>query len=90
MRPPATPAGPRATREEAEAWILRRLGELAPDAAVTRQGDLADLGLTSLQIVRFAGELRARFGRRVLAAELFECRRLDDILSRLAPFETSA
>jgi acyl-CoA synthetase (AMP-forming)/AMP-acid ligase II/acyl carrier protein len=81
--PPPAPAPRRQTRDEILAWVLWRLSQFAPDAEVEVESDLSNLGLSSVQITELAGDIQARFGRRIPAAELFECRRVADVVARL-------
>ncbi len=86
--PPAAPGN--ATRVErprtpaaVRAWVLERLRQAAPGAHIAVDTNLADLGLTSVQITALAGETEAVFGFRIPAAELFEFRVVSDIVRRL-------
>jgi acyl-CoA synthetase (AMP-forming)/AMP-acid ligase II/acyl carrier protein len=71
------------TRAQLPTWLLRRLSQLAPEAEIDLRSDLSNLGLTSVQITELAGDIQASFGRRIPAAELFECRRISDILDHV-------
>lgn len=65
------------------AWIVERLSQFTPDVDIDARSDLANLGLSSVQITELAGNLQTEFGRHILAADLYECRRIADIVALL-------
>lgn len=77
---------PPSTRVDILAWIVGRLSQFAPLIEIGAGSNLSDLGLSSAQITELAGDVETRFGQRVPAAELFECRLVSDIVGRLDQF----
>jgi acyl-CoA synthetase (AMP-forming)/AMP-acid ligase II/acyl carrier protein len=65
-------------------WVLRRLRKETGQRRLGPHTALADLGLTSLQITQLAAEIEVRFGRRISTGELYELRKVGDIVDRLA------
>jgi acyl-CoA synthetase (AMP-forming)/AMP-acid ligase II len=84
-QPPAPSITRPTTPAEILSWIAAWLAPIAPDARIGRRSVLADLGITSAQITQFAADIEAVFGRRVLAAELFELQFVSDLVDRLTP-----
>jgi hypothetical protein len=71
---------------ELRRWLVERL----PDGRSTHllaggDCDLADLGLSSIEVTELAAEVERALGIRVPAAEMFEFRRFSDVVSALSP-----
>ncbi|MEO8115613.1 MAG: fatty acyl-AMP ligase [Phenylobacterium sp.] len=80
---------PSRTPEEIFAWIAQRLSQFAPDAEIDARSSLSELGLSSVQVTELAGDIQGRFGSRIPAADLFECRRISHIVERLVQSEAA-
>jgi acyl-CoA synthetase (AMP-forming)/AMP-acid ligase II/acyl carrier protein len=71
---------PLQSRDGIAAWVLARLAQIEPDIAIDLSSEFADLGLSSVKITELAAEIESVFGRRIPAADLYELRRVGDVV----------
>ncbi len=82
-------SGPGAERSGTAADCLERIGEIIQEEAdidaalLTGQADLLSLGVTSRQLLRIAGQVRARGGNELPLSQLYEIENLAE-LARIA------